>query len=68
MTAATTAPLPQPVDDGYDTLDQLVRDASAWGIDPAAVAVIGEIFLDIPTLVPAARAARREILAFLHHA
>jgi acetyl esterase len=35
-------PLPQPVEDGYDTLARLVEDADAWGIDPAAVAVMGE--------------------------
>ena len=35
-------PLPQPVEDGYDTLARLVEDAAAWGIDPAAVAVMGE--------------------------
>jgi acetyl esterase len=35
-------PLPQPVEDGYDVLARLVEDATAWGIDPAAVAVMGE--------------------------
>jgi acetyl esterase len=35
-------PLPQPVEDGYDTLVRLVEDAIGWGIDPAAVAVMGE--------------------------
>ncbi|MGV9763190.1 alpha/beta hydrolase [Micromonospora tulbaghiae] len=35
-------PLPQPVDDGYDTVVRLVDDAAHWGIDPAAVAVMGE--------------------------
>jgi acetyl esterase len=35
-------PLPQPVDDGYDTLARLVEDAAAWGIDPGAVGVMGE--------------------------
>ena len=35
-------PLPQPVEDGYGTLARLVEDAGAWGIDPAAVAVMGE--------------------------
>jgi acetyl esterase len=35
-------PLPEPVEDGYDTLAQLVADAEAWAIDPAAVAVMGE--------------------------
>ncbi len=35
-------PLPQPVEDGYDTLVGLVDDAVGWGIDPAAVAVMGE--------------------------
>ena len=34
-------PLPQPIDDGYDTVVRLVDDAR-WGIDPAAVAVMGE--------------------------
>ncbi|MDP9844858.1 alpha/beta hydrolase [Streptosporangium lutulentum] len=35
-------PLPQPVEDGYDTLVRLVEDAVGAGIDPAAVAVMGE--------------------------
>jgi acetyl esterase len=35
-------PLPAPIDDGYDTLVRLVEDAGSWGIDPAAVAVMGE--------------------------
>lgn len=35
-------PLPRPVEDGYDTLVRLVDDADGWGIDPAAVAVMGE--------------------------
>lgn len=35
-------PLPQPVEDGYDTLVRLVEDAIGWGIDPAVVAVMGE--------------------------
>ncbi|WP_024799819.1 alpha/beta hydrolase [Nocardia sp. BMG51109] len=35
-------PLPQPIEDGYDTLVRLVDDAVGWGIDPAAVAVMGE--------------------------
>lgn len=35
-------PLPAPIEDGYDTLDRLVDDPFGWGIDPAAVAVLGE--------------------------
>jgi acetyl esterase len=35
-------PLPEPVQDGYDTLVRLVDDAARWGVDPAAVAVMGE--------------------------
>lgn len=35
-------PLPQPFDDGYDTFARLVEDAAAWGVDPGAVAVMGE--------------------------
>lgn len=35
-------PLPQPIEDGYDTLVRIVDDAAAWGIDPTAVAVMGE--------------------------
>jgi acetyl esterase/lipase len=35
-------PLPQPVEDGYDTLIRLFGDAAGWGIDPAAVALVGE--------------------------
>ncbi|MEV4690091.1 alpha/beta hydrolase [Micromonospora echinospora] len=35
-------PLPQPIDDGYDTVVRLVDDAARWGVDPASVAVMGE--------------------------
>lgn len=35
-------PLPAPIDDGYDVLTRIVEDAETWGIDPAAVAVVGE--------------------------
>jgi acetyl esterase len=35
-------PLPQPVEDGYDTLVRIIEDAIGWGVDPAAVAVMGE--------------------------
>ncbi|MCX4092947.1 alpha/beta hydrolase fold domain-containing protein [Nocardia sp. alder85J] len=35
-------PLPAPVDDGYDTLTHLVGAAADWGVDPTAVAVLGE--------------------------
>lgn len=34
-------PLPQPVQDGYDTLVRLLDDAAGWGVDPGAVAVAG---------------------------
>lgn len=35
-------PLPEPLEDAYDTLVRLVDDPFGWGIDPAAVAVLGE--------------------------
>lgn len=35
-------PLPLPVDDGYDTLLWLVDNHEEWGIEPGAVAVLGE--------------------------
>ncbi|RKN51054.1 alpha/beta hydrolase [Micromonospora endolithica] len=35
-------PLPAPVDDGYDTLVRLLDDSGDWGLDPTAVAVLGE--------------------------
>nr|WP_245603432.1 alpha/beta hydrolase [Salinispora cortesiana] len=35
-------PLPRPVDDGYDTLLRLVDGAVGQGIDPTAIAVMGE--------------------------
>jgi acetyl esterase len=35
-------PLPQPVEDGYDTLIRLVDDADGWAVDYGAVAVMGE--------------------------
>jgi acetyl esterase len=34
--------LPAPVDDGYETVERIVEDAEAWGVDPTAVAVMGE--------------------------
>ncbi|TDC40955.1 alpha/beta hydrolase [Micromonospora sp. KC213] len=35
-------PLPEPIEDGYDTLVRLADDPFGWGIDPGAVAVLGE--------------------------
>ncbi|MEV4347826.1 alpha/beta hydrolase [Actinoplanes sp. NPDC049596] len=35
-------PLPQPIEDGYDTVARLVEDAAGWGVDPDAVTVMGE--------------------------
>ncbi|MGW0433316.1 alpha/beta hydrolase [Micromonospora sp. NPDC003197] len=35
-------PLPAAIDDGYDTFVRLLDDPTGWGIDPAAVAVLGE--------------------------
>ncbi|MEU9830581.1 alpha/beta hydrolase [Streptosporangium sp. NPDC048047] len=35
-------PLPAPVEDGYDTLLRILEDPADWGVDPAAVAVLGE--------------------------
>jgi acetyl esterase len=35
-------PLPQPVEDGYDTVVRLVGEAAGWGVDPGAVVVLGE--------------------------
>ena len=35
-------PLPLPVEDGHDTLARILDEAGAWGVDPAAVAVLGE--------------------------
>ncbi|MEV1142095.1 alpha/beta hydrolase [Micromonospora sp. NPDC049799] len=34
--------LPQPIEDGYDTLTRILDDPIGWGIDPGAVAVMGE--------------------------
>ncbi|WP_106397081.1 alpha/beta hydrolase [Actinocorallia populi] len=34
--------LPEPFDDGYDTLVRILEDPGGWGVDPAAVAVLGE--------------------------
>jgi acetyl esterase len=34
--------LPRPIEDGYDTVVRLVEDAAGWGVDPGAVAVMGE--------------------------
>ncbi|MEV6828742.1 alpha/beta hydrolase [Amycolatopsis sp. NPDC051102] len=35
-------PLPDAVDDGWDTLRHLLGDAAPWGVDPARAAVFGE--------------------------
>ncbi len=35
-------PLSAAVDDGWDALHHVVRNAASWGIDPASVAVFGE--------------------------
>jgi acetyl esterase len=35
-------PLPAAVDDGWDTLQHVVRHAARWGVDPARTAVFGE--------------------------
>jgi acetyl esterase len=35
-------PLPQPVEDGFDTLIRLVDDADQWAVDPGTIAVVGE--------------------------
>ncbi|EOD62464.1 alpha/beta hydrolase, partial [Amycolatopsis vancoresmycina] len=39
---APDQPLADAVDDGWDTLRHLVRDAGQWGVDPARAAVFGE--------------------------
>lgn len=39
---APESTLPAPIDDGYDVLTQIVENADSWGIDPDAVAVMGE--------------------------
>lgn len=39
---AAGTPLSAAVDDGWDTLRHVVRNAGSWGIDPARVAVVGE--------------------------
>lgn len=36
------SPLADAVDDGWDVLQHLVRDAQQWGVDPERVAVFGE--------------------------
>lgn len=35
-------PLPLPIEDGHDVLVRILDEAGAWGVDPAAVAVLGE--------------------------
>ena len=39
---APETPLAAAVDDGWDVLDDVVRHAARWGIDPARIAVFGE--------------------------
>ncbi|ROP42458.1 alpha/beta hydrolase [Saccharothrix texasensis] len=39
---APGTPLPAAVDDGWDVLRHVVRDAARWGVDPARTAVFGE--------------------------
>ncbi|MFL1379756.1 MULTISPECIES: alpha/beta hydrolase [unclassified Nocardiopsis] len=35
-------PLPRPIEDGHDTLARILDEPEAWGVDPGAVAVLGE--------------------------
>lgn len=35
-------PLPAAVDDGYDVMARLAEDPFGWGLDPGAIAVVGE--------------------------
>ncbi|MDS0138929.1 MULTISPECIES: alpha/beta hydrolase [unclassified Amycolatopsis] len=49
-------PLPDAVDDGWDALRHLMREAGAWGIDPARVAVFGESCGGLISAVAAIRA------------
>ncbi|GAA3159547.1 MULTISPECIES: alpha/beta hydrolase [Streptomyces] len=39
---APDSPLPAAVDDGWDALQDVVRHAARWGVDPARTAVFGE--------------------------
>ncbi|MFD0560349.1 acetyl esterase [Stackebrandtia endophytica] len=54
----STIPLSAAIDDGYDVLEQLLRTAPDWGIDPSRVAVMGESAGAAVTALAAIRARR----------
>jgi acetyl esterase len=49
-------PLADAVDDGWDTLEHVVRYADAWGVDPERIAVFGESCGALITAMAAVRA------------
>jgi acetyl esterase len=53
---APGTPLSAAVDDGWDVLCHVVRDAAQWGFDPARVAVFGESAGSVVTALAAIRA------------
>jgi acetyl esterase len=53
---APGTPLSVAVDDGWDVLCHVVRDAAQWGFDPARVAVFGESAGSVVTALAAIRA------------
>ncbi|GAA1858697.1 alpha/beta hydrolase [Asanoa iriomotensis] len=53
---ASGVPMSAAVDDGWQALSRIVRDAAPWGIDPARVAVFGESAGSIVTALAALRA------------
>lgn len=56
ITAET--PLPAAIDDGFDVLEQVLRNARDWGVDPNRAAVLGESAGAAVTALAAIRAKR----------
>lgn len=54
-------PLSAAVDDGWDVLDHLVRNAAEWGISPTRVAVFGESCGALVTALAAVRAREADL-------
>jgi acetyl esterase len=55
-------PLSAAVDDGWDVLRHVLRDAAQWGVDPAQVAVFGESAGAMVAALAAIRARNADLL------
>lgn len=56
------SPMSAAVDDGWDVLQHVVRDAAQWGVDPARTAVFGESAGALVTALAAIRARESGLL------